>query len=263
MRQDLEPDPAGGGSQLRRGTARARVPSLGERERRHGRKSKAQPCTGDKRHVLRLRGSNLVVDALALPANQPEHAALEQLWPALAPHGTPASLFLDRAYLSRPLIGSLTPAGVRIVARPWPLRHGERFTQEQCQIKLDTREVPCPAGVTVPLAEAAHRVHFPAATCRQGTVQRGCTTSRRGRTLSIHPQEALWLGLRAARRPADGRQARRQRTAVEHTFARFDQIPGKRARYKGTRKNTLDLRRTAAVHNLQHIARGQTLERAA
>lgn len=263
MRQDLEPDPAGGGSQLRRGTARDRVPSLGDREMRHGRKSKAQPFTGYKRHVLSLLGSNLVVDALAFPANQPEQAALEQLWPALEPHGTPASLFIDRAYLSSPLIGRLTTAGVRIVARPWPLRNGERFTKEQFQIKLDTCEVTCPAGVTVPLAQAGRRAHFPAATCRQCAVQRECTTSIRGRTLSIHPQEALLIELRAARRTVEGRQALRQRTAVEHTLARFDQIQGKRARYKGARKNTLDLRRTAAVNNLQHIARVQALERAA
>jgi hypothetical protein len=50
---------------------------------------------------------------------------------------------------------------------------------------------------------------------------------------------------------------------VEHTLARIDQIQGKRARYKGTRKNTLDLRRTAAVHNLQHIHRAQALEQVA
>jgi hypothetical protein len=137
MRQDVEPAPAGDGSQLRRGTARGRMPSFGDRTMRHGRKSKAQP-SGYKRHALSLLGSNLVVDALALLANQPEQAALEQLWPALAPHGTPASLFIDRAYLSSTLLGSLTTAGVRIVARPWPLRNGERFTKEQFQIKLDT-----------------------------------------------------------------------------------------------------------------------------
>ena len=62
---------------------------------------------------------------------------------------------------------------------------------------------------------------------------------------------------------AEGRTALRQRTDVEHPFARIDQMQGKRARYKGTRKNTLDLRRTAAVHNLQHIHRVQALERVA
>jgi hypothetical protein len=43
----------------------------------------------------------------------------------------------------------------------------------------------------------------------------------------------------------------------------MDQIQGNRARDKGTRKNTLDLRRTAAVNNLQHIPRVLALESAA
>ena len=263
MTQDLEPDPSGSGRRLRRGTARDRLPSLGDREMRHGRKSKAQPFTGYKRHVLNLLGSKLVVDAVAQPANQPEPEALETLWPALAAHGPVRSLSLDRAYLSSPLIGSLKAQGIDILAKPWPLRNGGRFTKAQFQITLDRHEVTCPAGVTVRLMGAERRAHFPAATCGPCALQAACTTSAHGRTLSIHPQEALLIELRAARPTAEGRKALRQRTDVEHTLARIDQLQGKRARYKGTRKNTLDLRRTAAVHNLQHIHRVQALERVA
>ena len=81
--QDLEPDPAGSGPRLRQGTARDRLASLGDRDMRHGRKSTAHPFTGYKRHVLNLLGANLVVDAVCQPANQPEHEALETLWPSL------------------------------------------------------------------------------------------------------------------------------------------------------------------------------------
>src|SRR5262249_24014412 len=42
--------------------------------------------------------------------------------------------------------------------------------------------------------------------------------SARRRTLSMHPQEALLIALREARRPAEGRKALRQRTAVEHAL---------------------------------------------
>ena len=95
----------GGAKRLRRGTVRDRLPSLGDRDMRQGRKSKAHPCTGYKRHVLTLLDSNLVVDAVAQPANQPEHEALATLWPSLAAHGQVQSLAIDRAYLSSPLIG--------------------------------------------------------------------------------------------------------------------------------------------------------------
>jgi len=230
---------------------------------RHGRKSKAHAFTGYKRHGLSLLGATLVIDAVAQPANQAEHDALETLWPALEPHGPVQSLAIDRAYLSSPLLSSLTAQGVAIIAKPWPLRNRGRFTKEQFQLKLTKREVTCPAEVTVRLTGASHRGQFPADTCARCALQAQCTTSARGRTLSIHPQEALLIALREARRTTEGRKALRQRTAVEHTLARIDQIQGKRSRYKGTRKNTLDLRRTAAVHNLQHLQWVQALEQAA
>jgi Transposase DDE domain len=263
MPQDLAPDPAGGGRRRRRGTGRDRLPSLGDREMRHGRKSKAYPFTGDTRHVRNLLGSHLVVDAVAQPAHQPAHAALETLWPSLAVHGQVPSLSIDRASLSSPLIGALQAQGIAMIAQPWPLRHRGRFTKEALQLRLDRHEVTCPAGVTVRLRGAGRRVPFPADTCGRCALQADCPAAARGRTRSMHPQEALLLEWRAMRRTAEGREALRQRTEVEHTLARIDPLQGKRARYKGTRKNTLDLRRTAAVHTLQHLHRVQAVERVA
>jgi hypothetical protein len=42
---------------------------------------------------------------------------------------------------------------------------------------------------------------------------------------------------------------------VEHALAHVGHWQGRRARYRGTRKNLLDLRRVAVVHNLHVIAR--------
>ena len=42
---------------------------------------------------------------------------------------------------------------------------------------------------------------------------------------------------------------------TSYSRARLDQIQGSKARYKGTRKNTLDVRRCATVANLQSLAR--------
>ena len=52
-----------------------------------------------------------------------------------------------------------------------------------------------------------------------------------------------------------GFEAYRARTVVEHKLARIDAVQGDHARYKGVRKNELDLNRAAAVINLQEIAR--------
>jgi hypothetical protein len=61
------------------------------------------------------------------------------------------------------------------------------------------------------------------------------------------------LGAEEAPRRAtrEGRAELRQRVTVEHSLAVIAAIQGPRARYKGIRKNSLDLRRCAAVANLQ------------
>ena len=106
------------------------------------------------------------------------------------------------------------------------------------------------------IAVGATTIHFPAAVCQACVLRATCTTATRsGRSVAIHPQEAFLQSLRAAQRLPDGRAHLRQRTSIEHSLARIDRIQGSKARYKGTRKNTLDLRRTAVVANLQRIAR--------
>ncbi|TMA53295.1 MAG: hypothetical protein E6J80_11485 [Deltaproteobacteria bacterium] len=51
-----------------------------------------------------------------------------------------------------------------------------------------------------------------------------------------------------------GRASRRKRTVVEHTLAHQLAPQGRRARYKGLRKNQFDGRRHTAVSNLQVAA---------
>jgi Transposase DDE domain len=82
-----------------------------------------------------------------------------------------------------------------------------------------------------------------------------CTTSPRGRSVQIHPDEALLAELRARQLTPAGRARLRQRVAVEHALAHLGRWQGLRARYLGQRKNLFDLRRAAVVHNLHVLAR--------
>ena len=73
----------------------------------------------------------------------------------------------------------------------------------------------------------------------------------------------MLLELRTLRKTSDGRARLRERVQVEHRLARLSAIQGNRARYKGVRKNELDVRRCAAVANLQVIASAKREVRAA
>jgi hypothetical protein len=99
------------------------------------------------------------------------------------------------------------------------------------------------------------RVQFPAGVCPPCPLRPQCTTSSRGRSVQIHPDERLLAELRQRQQTPHGRTKLRQRTAVEHTLAHVGRWQGDRARYLGQRKNLFDLRRVAAVHNLHVIAR--------
>jgi len=73
--------------------------------------------------------------------------------------------------------------------------------------------------------------------------------------VSIHPDEALLAELRQRQHTPEGRAKLRERVQVEHVLAHVGHWQGRRARYRGTRKNLFDLRRVAVVHNLHVIAR--------
>lgn len=57
-----------------------------------------------------------------------------------------------------------------------------------------------------------------------------------------------------------GRTKLRERVTVEHTLAHVGHWQGRRARYRGTRKNLFDLRRCAVIYNLHVLARSQQLQ---
>lgn len=82
-----------------------------------------------------------------------------------------------------------------------------------------------------------------------------CTTSKRGRSVSIHPDEKFIAELRERQLTSQGRAKLRERVAVEHSLSHIGRWQGDKARYIGTRKNLFDLRRTAVVHNLHVLAR--------
>ena len=80
-----------------------------------------------------------------------------------------------------------------------------------------------------------------------------------GTEVSIHPDEALLIELRQRQQTPQGRAKLRERVAIEHTLAHVGWWQGRRARYRGVRKNLFDLRRCAVVHNLHVLARSQQL----
>lgn len=167
------------------------------------------------------------------PRSIPEHAALALLTPALAPYGPLAELLIDRGYLGSPDIAALDARGVAIRAKAWTSTKRGRFPKSAFAIHLAEARVTCPAQQTAPIVRGAATVHFAAAVCQPCSLRAACTTARGGRSVALHPQEALLQSLRARQQQPEGRTQLRQRTTVEHSLARVDHLQGPKARYKG------------------------------
>ena len=170
-----------------------------------------------------------------------------------AQHATLGELHIDRAYLASSLVQDRDP-DLQVFCKAFPVRNGPRFAKPAFTLDFDQHTLTCPNSVTMPFV-AGGKVQFPAEVCAACPLRVQCTTSARGRSVQIHPDERLLAELRAAQQTPSGRARLRQRVKVEHTLAHVDRWQGRRARYRGQRKNLLDLRRMAVVHNLHVIAR--------
>ena len=255
LAQGLEPDPVSHARRIRRGVAPDRMPSIGDPEMRHGRKTRTRPFNGYKRHVIKVLGADVIVDATVRPANEAEHLALAPLLPAVTAHGAVAELFIDRGSLAGPAVAALHAVGTAIRAKAWTAHNGGRYPKQAFTIELAQQQVTCPTQQTVPMPTGATQVRFSGPTCDACAQRAACTTAPagHGRSITLHRLEALLQPPRAAMRTAEGRAVLRQRTSIEHSLARLDQMQGGKARYQGVRKNTLDVRRCAAVANLEQL----------
>lgn len=253
--RDQDVDLTGPAPALRRGVAKDRRISIEDGEMRHGRKSRSVLFDGYKRHVLRDLDTGLIPAVGITPANAPEASVTGDITADLDAAGWRlAELHIDRAYLSSELVRDRGP-GLAVFCKAWPVRNASgRFAKDQFTLDFDAGQLTCPTGVSMPF-EPGKTVRFPKGTCAACPLRQRCTTSSRGRSVAIHPDEALLVELRQRQQTPEGRAELRERVQVEHALAHVGHWQGRRARYRGTRKNLFDLRRIAVVHNLHVIAR--------
>lgn len=204
---------------------------------------------GSKRHVLRNLDSRLIMAVGVTPANAPEASVTDAIAMDLAAQqGTLRAWRIDRASLASQLVQQRSETWT-IFCKAWPVRQGPYCPKRAFQQDWERSALRCPGGATVPF-EPGGVVKFPAATCGHCAWRERCTASASGRSVSMHPDEALLQEWRERQQTPQGRAQLRERVAVEHALAHVGRWQDRRARYRGVRKNVFDLRRCAVVHHL-------------
>jgi hypothetical protein len=253
--QDLEPDPSGGGSRIRHGVAEDRRVSIEDKDMRHGRKSKSKRFNGYKRHIAADLDTELIVACAITPANRPEEEAAPSLRDDIARlpgRCDIGALHIDRGYIGSALVQDVLARRGDVLCKPWVPRNGKLFTKSDFHIDMRERTITCPAG-EVQYFEPGSVVEFDPEACARCPLREKCTmaSTGSGRTVSIAEDERLQHRLRKRIATSSGRHQLRERVAIEHRLAHVGRKQGRRARYRGVRKNLFDLRRAAAVVNLE------------
>lgn len=253
--QDLET--VQGSVRIRQGVAEDRRISIEDAEMRHGRKSRSKRFDGYKEHIARDLDVPAILACAVTPANRPEEEGAEPIAEDIERQGfTLGEVHIDRAYVNSPVVSSVIQNGGAVFAKPWGQRAARPglFSKADFRIDLRAKTITCPAGEVEPF-EPGETVHFDPDACGACPLRASCTQAAagRGRSVSIAADEALQKKFRKLQGTSTGREALRARVPVEHALAHIAARKGRRARYLGVRKNLFDLRRAAAIQNLEAL----------
>ena len=211
---------------------------------------------------------NLITNVTTTDATVPDSKALEPVHQALqARKLLPGRHYLDSGYPSAELIvGSRKTYGVVLIA-PVLLDHSRQakakagFATSDFRVDWSSQQATCPAGKTSaswsPCVQAGVPktvVEFAASDCGPCSSRTDCTTAKkRGRKLSLHPQEMheTLHQARATQETEDWQTDYALRAGVEGTIGQVTAVTGaRRARYRGLARTHLDHVFSAVAINL-------------
>jgi transposase len=276
--QDIE-ETADGRFIIAQGVAPDRVISVVDPQARHGHKSTARGFDGYKGHVAIDPDSEVICAAEVGAANTGDAAMASALLADLAhaPSGQESSasdagsanqaragpapvVYGDAAYGTGALLTDLAQRGIttmtKVAAPTAPQGH---FPKDRFRVDLQAGTVTCPARLKVPIlpTRGGGGVARFGRACAVCPLASSCTSSRAGRTVTIHPHEAHLQAARGRQRdPAWRADYRAHRPTVERKLAHLvrRRHGGRRARMRGRLRVAQDWRLLAAAVNLARFA---------
>ena len=253
------------------GVSRDRMMSVHDPEMRHGHKSSSRRFDGHKAAIVVDTDSQLITAVEVLPGNAPDNlGALELVEQSKANTGVPVEESMgDAAYGDGDTRQTFADADRTLIARVPVRLNRSHFPKEDFRIDLEAGTCTCPAGNvarrivsfgtrTGPTGRT-HRLNgfrFDGAVCGVCPLRSQCVAAKpgTGRTVRLHPQEALLQQARALQQSEAFAGYRQRRVVVEHRLARLVQLGIRQARYFGRVKTKFQLYLAATVANLTLVA---------
>jgi hypothetical protein len=259
--QDVEPvegsDGTDGRWRIARNVAPDRVVSVVDPQARHAHKTVSRRQDGFKAHLAAepdtgiITGCELTKAAGAAAADGTVGVELLRKDESVT---APVEVLADSAYGTGDALNELDKAGHVPVIKPWPIKPAVPggFGPDDFTVDEQARTVTCPNG-TVRTITAQRTVTFGAA-CRGCPLAARCTTSQRGRKLTLHPHDALQRANRQRAKDPQWRASyRRHRPMIERSIAWLVAGGNRKVRYRGVEKNNAWLHTRTAALNLRRL----------
>jgi hypothetical protein len=227
---------------------------------RHGRKSKRQRFDGHKAQVAVDTDSQIITAVAVLPGNAPDRERALEMVEATeaATECEVEETIAGSAYGDGSTRQQFHDAGRTLIAKVPTMTNQGYFPKTNFQLDLEAETCTCPADHTTndlrPSGKGGGVFHFPLAVCGPCPLRPQCVRGRGGRTVAVHPQEALLQQARALQASLAFRDYRTRRQVVEHRLARLVQLGIRQARYVGHEKTLFQLAVAAAIANFTLIA---------
>ncbi|HEY5476284.1 MAG TPA: IS1182 family transposase [Tepidiformaceae bacterium] len=262
--QDIERSEEG--PELHDGVAKDRMPSAHDPEMRHGRKSAQKRFDGHKAQIAVDTESQLIVAVDVLAGNAPDNTGALAMVKEAEQNidGEVAETVADCAYGDGATRKEFADAGRELFAKVPAMVNRGRFPKTDFVINLDETTCLCPAGekgvanYSRPTEESKERTlrgfRFAVEQCAPCPLRPQCVGGQGGRSIAVHPQEALLQKARAFQQSPDFRPYKLSRQVVEHRLARLVQLGLRQARYVGRAKTLFQLIIAATVANLTLLA---------
>lgn len=260
-----------GGAALKQGVSRDRILSVHDPEMRHGHKSHSTLFDGHKAAVAVDTDTQLITAVDILPGNARDSVdALELVKQSKENTGMEvAEAIGDAAYGDGATRQAFADEGRTLIAKVPGRPHKAYFPKEDFKIDLEAGTCTCPAGVVTQVRRRL-KSHpdgeggwqrpwgfvFDARVCSACILRPKCVASKKGkgRTVSLHPQEALIQQARALQHSEAFLEYRERRQVSEHRLGRLVGLGIRQARYFGRFKTLFQVLLAATVANLTLVA---------
>ena len=259
--QDVEPaegsDGTDGRWRIARNVAPDRVISVADPEARHAHKTVSRKQDGFKAHLGIEPDTGIITGCELTKAAGPQAAdgtvGVDLLVRDDSVDG-PVEVLGDSAYGTGDALAKLDKAGHTPLVKPWPTKPAVPggFGPDDFTVDEPAGTVTCPSGVTRAIT-GKRNVTFGAA-CRGCPFAAQCTTSKRGRKLTLHEHDALQRAHRQRAQDPQWQQTYRQhRPMVERSIAWLVAGGNRKVRYRGVIKNNAWLHTRTAALNLRRL----------